>query len=43
MSMEAGFDAHAQVVDAARSHIGVLERIAERIISCFKTGGLGLL
>ena len=39
MSMEAGFDAHAEVVDAARSHIGVLEQIAERLISCFQAGG----
>lgn len=37
--METAFDAHAQVIEAARSHIGVLEQIAERIISCIKVGG----
>ena len=39
MSMKAAFDAHAQVVEAARSRIGVLEKIAERIITCFRDGG----
>ena len=39
MSMEAGFDAHTRVVEAARSRIGVLEQIAERIIAGFKGGG----
>lgn len=39
MSMEAGFDVHAKVVEAARAKVGVLAQIAERLIECFRNGG----
>ena len=33
------FDEHQRVVDAAKAHAGLLERVADLITSCFKEGG----
>lgn len=37
--MKAGFDEHLRVVEAARAHIPLLEKIADRLIACFEGGG----
>lgn len=38
-AMKTQFEHHQRVVAAAMEHIGLLERIADRIIACFNTGG----
>ena len=38
-SMKSRFEEHQRVVAAAMGRIGLLEQIADRIITCFNTGG----
>jgi D-sedoheptulose 7-phosphate isomerase len=38
-AMKSRFEEHQRVVSAAAEHVGLLERIADRIIECFNTGG----
>ena len=37
--MKSRFEEHQRVVAVAVEHVGLLERIADRIIGCFNTGG----
>lgn len=37
--MKTDFDEHLRVVETARAHIPLLERIADRLIACFEGGG----